>query len=92
MQDTLLRRGRIVSAQDVKSLCARMMEDRLKRVALRPFFETDLNTDGGVRRAMEVILEVKTPEDPLTQQIAQDIELTLQENSVGTIPYRVRLV
>ena len=92
LQDTLLRRGRIVSAQDVKSLCARMMEDRLKGVSLRPFFETDLNTEGGVRRAMEVLLTVKTPEDPLTQQIAQDIELTLQENSVGTIPYRVRLV
>jgi hypothetical protein len=91
LQDTLLRRGRIVSAQDVKSLCALMMEDRLKRISLHPFFETDLNSDGGVRRAMEVSLFVKDSDDPLTQQIAQDIELTLQENSVGTIPYRVRL-
>lgn len=92
LQDVLFRRGRIVSAHDVKSLCRQKLGDTLKHVSLRPFFETDLNANGGVRRAIEVTLEVTKSEDVFTQQICQEIELTLQENSIGTMPYRVKLV
>lgn len=90
LQDTLYRRGRIVSAHDVKSLCHQKLGKSLKKVDVRSYFETDRNSiDGGVRRAIEVILRVDKAEDPYIQQLGQEIELILQENSVGTMPYRV---
>ena len=93
LQDVLFRRGRIVSAYDVKSLCHQRMGDALKEVNLRSYFETDRDTDGGgVRRAIEVTLKVNKADDPYIHQLGQEIELTLQENSVGTMPYRVVIV
>jgi hypothetical protein len=93
LQDSLLRRGRIVSAHDVKSLCHLKLGDVLKSVDLRSYFETDMNADGGgVRRAIEVNLAVIDPQDAYTKQLGQEIELALQENSVGTMPYRVSIV
>lgn len=90
LQDALYRRGRIVSAHDVKSLCHQKMGPALKEVSLRPYFETDKNPDGGgIRRAIEVALKVENPGEPYMHQLAQEIELDLQENSVGTTPYRV---
>ena len=93
LQDTLLRRGRIVSAHDVKSLCHEKLGEVLKNVTLRSYFETDMNAEGGgVRRAIEVSLAVNDATDPYIRQIGQEIELALQENSVGTMPYRVTIV
>lgn len=93
LQDTLLRRGRIVSAHDVKSLCHEKLGEVLKNVNLRSYFETDMNAEGGgVRRAIEVNLAVTDASDPYIKQIGQEIELYLQENSVGTMPYRVCIV
>lgn len=89
-QDVLYRRGRIVSAHDVKSLCHQKIGKPLKAVSLRTYFETNRNMEnGGVQRAIEVTLKVEDATDTYLKQIAQEIELTLQENSVGTMPYRV---
>ena len=93
LQDTLLRRGRIVSAHDIKSLCHQKLGEILKNIDLRSYFETDMNPEGGgVRRAIEVNLAVTKAGDSYTQQLGQEIELYLQENSVGTMPYRVNIV
>lgn len=90
LQDTLFRRGRIVSAHDVKSLCFQKIGKSLKEVTLRTYFETNRNlTNGGVQRAIEVSLKVVDAADTYIHQLGQEIELTLQENSVGTMPYRV---
>lgn len=91
LQDALVRRGRVVTANDVKSLCGRVLGEHLQEVHIKPFFETDMTPQGGVRRAMEVSLKVTRPEDQYIQQLGQEIEWNLQENSVGTIPYRVRI-
>ena len=91
LQDTLYRRGRIVSANDVKSLCHQIIGKPLKEVHLRTYFETNRNSKGGVQRAIEVTLKVDKADDPYIQQLGQEIELTLQENSVGTMPYKVVL-
>ena len=93
VQDALFRRGRIVTAHDVKSLCFNKFGQALQGVDLRPYFEVDKNSKGGgLRRGIEVLL---TLEEGITQipveQIAQEIELTLQENSIGMAPYRVVL-
>jgi hypothetical protein len=93
LQDSLLRRGRIVSAHDVKSLCHLKLGEVLQNVSLHSYFETDMNAEGGgVRRAVDVRLAVTKADDPYTRQLGQEIELTLQENSVGTMPYRVSIV
>lgn len=93
LQDVLFRRGRIVSANDIKSLCFQKLGEVLKEVSLRSYFETDMNADSsGVRRAIEVTLKVNKADDPYLKQLGQEIELTLQENSVGTMPYRVCVV
>jgi hypothetical protein len=93
LQDVLFRRGRIVSANDIKSLCFQKLGNVLKDVQLRSYFETDMNADSsGVRRAIEVTLSVEQAVDPYIKQLGQEIELTLQENSVGTMPYRVCIV
>ena len=93
LQDVLFRRGRIVSANDIKSLCFQKLGEVLKEVRLRSYFETDMNADSsGVRRAIEVTLAVDKADDPYLKQLGQEIELTLQENSVGTMPYRVCVV
>lgn len=91
LQDLLFRRERIVTSHDIKSLCRKLMGERLQEVTIKPFFETDRNSQGGIRRAIEVRLKVDEAEDLQLQQIGQEIEMTLQENSVGTIPYRVVL-
>jgi hypothetical protein len=93
LQDVLFRRGRIVSANDIKSLCFQKLGNVLKDVSLRSYFETDMNADSaGVRRAIEVTLKVDKADDPYMKQLGQELELTLQENSVGTMPYRVCVV
>jgi len=93
LQDSLLRRGRIVSAHDIKSLCYQKLGEALKEVSLRSYFETDMNIEGnGIRRAIEVNLKVENPDDPYMRQIGQEIEITLQESSVGTTPYRVCII
>lgn len=91
LQDTLVRRGRVVTANDVKSLCSRVLGEHLQEVRIKPFFETDMTLQGGVRRALEVSVKVAQPEEPYMQQLGQELEWNLQENSVGTIPYRVRI-
>lgn len=91
LQDLLFRRERIVTPHDIKSLCRKLMGERLLEVTIKPFFETDRDSQGGIRRAIEVRLKVDEAEDVHLQQTGQEIEMTLQENSVGTIPYRVVL-
>jgi hypothetical protein len=94
LQDTLFRRGRIVTAQDIKSLCYLKMGDQLIDVQLKPFFEVDRTpgVGGGYQRALDVRLKVKDSTDTAIQLIAQEIEWSLQENSIGSIPYKVRII
>jgi hypothetical protein len=93
LQDQLFRRGRVVTAQDIKSLCFLKMGDKAKNVHIQPYFETDRSSmNGGFQRAFEVQVSIDDPDDTHAKLVAQEIELTLMENSVGTIPYRVRLV
>ncbi len=94
LQDVLFRRDRIVSALDIKSYCHRTIGKPLKEVKLRPFFETNRDpSQGGVRRAIEVVLNVEQTIDlEYITQLGQEIELNLKENSVGTMPYRVSIV
>ncbi len=94
LQDVLFRRDRIVSALDIKSYCHRVLGDSLKKVNLKPFFEANRDPNqGGIKRAMEVSLLVEDNADlDYITQLGQEIELSLEENSVGTMPYRVRIV
>jgi len=94
LQDVLFRRDRIVSALDIKSYCHRVIGKSLKEVNLKPFFETNRDpNEGGIKRAMEVSLMVEENADmEYITQLGQEIELNLKENSVGTMPYRVRIV
>lgn len=91
LQDSLFRRERIVTAHDIKSLCRKMLGDHLKEVAIQPYFDTNGDSRSGIRRAMEVLLKVDEADDVHLYQIGQEIETILKENSVGTVPYRVRL-
>ena len=89
-QDTLFRRDRIVSQEDIKSLCRRKMGSILKNIVLEKMFETDPDPkNGGIRRAIKVILKVEKPNDAYIQQLGQEIEWELTEKGVGTMPYRV---
>ena len=89
LQDLLFRRERIVTAQDIKSLCRKLMGDHLQKVSIHSFFETDMNSQGGIRRALKVELKVDEAENVHLHQIGHEIETILQENSIGTVPYRV---
>ena len=92
LQDKLNRRGRVITAQDVKCLCYQKMGKALKGIDLRSYFETNKNTkNGGIQRAMEVILKVDQSGDTNLQQLANEIELTLLDESIGTLPYKVTL-
>ncbi len=89
-QDTLFRRDRIVSQEDIRSLCRRKMGAFLKNIAFEKLFETDPDPkNGGIRRAVQVRLKVENPKDAYIQQLGQEIEWELMEKSVGTMPYRV---
>ncbi len=91
LQDALVRRGRVVTANDIKSLCGRIFGEHLQEVSIKSFFETDMTLKGGIKRALEVAVKVAQPDDPYMQQLGQETAWNLQENSVGTIPYRVRV-
>jgi hypothetical protein len=91
LQDSLFRRERIVTAHDIKSLCRKMLGDHLLEVTIQPFFQPDGESRGGIRRAIEVNVKVDEAGDVHLHQIGQEIETILQENSIGTVPYRVRL-
>jgi hypothetical protein len=89
-QDTLFRRDRIVSQEDIKSLCRRKMGAFLKNIAFEKRFENDPDPkNGGIRRVVKVSLKVEKPNDAYIQQLGQEIEWELMEKSVGTMPYRV---
>ncbi|MBK7407695.1 MAG: hypothetical protein IPJ40_06190 [Saprospirales bacterium] len=80
-----------MTTHDIKSLCRKLMGDHLQEVRIHPFFDTDMNSQGGIRRAIRVELKVDEAEDVHLHQIGQEIETILQENSMGTVPYRVAL-
>jgi hypothetical protein len=91
-QDTLFRRDRIVSQEDIKSLCRRKMGSFLKHIVFERLFENDPDPkNGGIRRAVKVNLKVEKPNDAYIQQLGQEIEWELAEKSVGTMPYRVSI-
>lgn len=93
VQDKMYRRGRIISAHDVKSLCFQKMGQALKAVDLKTYFETNRSSsNGGIRRSIEVILTVDNLDDPYLHSLAHEIELTLQEESIGIMPYKVTIV
>ncbi len=94
LQDVLFRRERIVSALDIKSYCHRIIGKDLKKIDLKPFFETNRDpAEGGIQRAMQVTLTVNTQVDmDYITQLGQEIELSLKEHSVGTMPYRVSII
>lgn len=91
LQDSLFRRERIVTAHDIKSLCRKMLGDHLLEMTIQPFFETNGDSRHGIRRAIEIVVKVDEAGDVQLHQIGQEIETILQENSIGTVPYRVRL-
>lgn len=91
LQDILFRRERIVTAHDVKSLCRKIMGEHLQEVTIKPFFEAEMNAQGNIHRAIGVYLKVDQPEELHNQQLGQEIEWILQENSIGTVPYRVKV-
>ncbi|MBK8492211.1 MAG: type VI secretion system baseplate subunit TssF [Saprospirales bacterium] len=91
LQDLLFRRERIVTTHDIKSLCRKLMGEHLREVGIHSLFEADMNNQGGIRRAIKVELKVDEAEDVHLHQVGQEIETILQENSTGTVPYRVVL-
>ena len=69
------------------------MGDLLEEVSLHNHFEVNKELEqGGIQRTIEVRLKVEDPTDPYIEQLGQEIELSLDENSVGTIPYRVNII
>ena len=92
VQDTLFRRDRIVSQEDIKSLCRQRMGVYFKQVVFERLFETDPDPlNGGIRRVVKVVLKVENPNDPYLEQLSQEIEWEINEKGVGTMPYRVFL-
>ncbi len=93
LQDTLYRQGRIVSKHDIKSLCHQKIGKNLKQVSIHNYFETTQTANNvGIQRAIEVRLKVAESALPYVYQQAQEIEFILQENSVGSMPYRVTVI
>ena len=91
LKDTLLRRGRLLTAEDVKNFCQARLGGMLRGVSIQNGVEMDPRPGFGITRITEVRLKVSDPEDETWKDTCREIEMELAENALSVLPYRVKL-
>lgn len=92
IQDTLFRKERISTVNDIKSLCRSKLGDQLIDIQIKPIFEPILDSDqAGIKRAFAINLTVHNPEDQNCILIKNEIQWNLEEKTMGIVSYKVIL-
>ncbi len=92
IQDTLFRKERISTVNDIKSLCRSKLGDQLLDIDIKPIFEPILDGDqAGIKRAFAVNLKVQNPEDQNCILLKNEIQWNLEEKTMGIVAYKVIL-
>lgn len=92
IQDAIFRKQRIVTKEDIKSLCYSKFGDKMINFQLVPTFIPDINNEGGIIRVMFVYIKVIDNTDPIYHYIGQEIECILLEESVASNKYQVKIL
>ncbi len=91
-KEAVLTRGRVVTMQDIKSVCLHELGALVSDVEVRKGVMVDSHTRNGIRRVIEIILHPIPKQDiPVEDwtRYARGLEVTLAEKSTGMYPFKV---
>jgi hypothetical protein len=87
----LLSKGKIISADDVKLLCAQLFGDSLKAVDVRKGVQAGISANQGFTRTIDVLLTLDDTDMTREERdyLCSELEYTLGENASPVYPFRV---
>ncbi len=93
LKQQLASNGRIISAEDVKLLCAQLFGSRLKRVEVKKGVQVGNVKAEGFIRTIDVLLtlsnEAKEKKDNEITYLCSELEYQLQQNATPIYPFRI---
>ena len=89
----LLSKGKIISADDVKLLCAQLFGTSLKAVEVRKGVQAGIANNQGFTRTIDVLLKLDEQQSTAEEReyLCSELEYTLKENASPVYPFRVVL-
>lgn len=93
-KEAVLSRGRVVTMQDIKSVCYNELGSLITEVAVEKGVMVDTKIKNGIRRVVEVTLTAAPRLDLSAEdwiRHCKGLEVTLQSKSTGMYPYKVRV-
>jgi hypothetical protein len=92
LRRTLLSKGRIVTAEDIKALCFEHFGSELSEVEIKKGVHLDPSPEKGLVRSLDIYLTLdkqnKFTEDDLEQK-TDELRIRLKQESINLLPYRV---
>jgi hypothetical protein len=93
LRGMLLRRDRIVTKEDVKSLCRAELGAQIMGVVVRSAIGQDPRFQFGMTRLTEVVLTPNPNQEVENwESVCQRLQLMLEEQSCSTVPFKVRIL
>jgi hypothetical protein len=94
LRRTLLSKGRIVTAEDIKALCFEIFGSHLKAAEVKKGVQVESLPGRGLGRTLDVILFLNHKEDLPDEELwhkSETLKTRLIQDSVNLLPYRIIL-
>jgi hypothetical protein len=92
LKDAVMRKERLVTPNDIINYCKSKVQNNVRKVSLKHGVDVDTRPGFGITRTIEVYLEVLDVEAMGWAEVCQELENSLNENSLSNIPFKVKIL
>ncbi len=89
LKQQIISNGKIVSAEDIKILCAQLFGNRLTGVHIQKGVQIGTGASEGFSRSINIHLTLQDKEDPELDFLCRELKLALQNKATLVYPFNV---
>ncbi len=94
LRRSLLSKGRVVTAEDIKALCFELFGNNISRVEVKKGVDISHQSGKGMVRTIDIYIYIKDKNELTSDEVYQKTEilkLRLKRESVNLLPYRIMI-
>ena len=94
LRRSLLSKGRVVTAEDIKALCFELFGNNIEKVEIKKGIDNIRETGKGMVRTIDVFIYLKDKNELTSDEVYQkteNLKLTIKRESVNLLPYRIMI-